>query len=505
MGKLLVHQFVSLDGYAADAGGDFSLFDGGDVTTPEFDLELLVRLQLVDAILLGATTYRMFADYWPTPASGNQLIAPTINGIEKIVFSRTLDEAPWGEFAPARIESGDAVEVIRALKEEKFGDLLVWGSLSLTDALFAAGLVDSVRIAVLPVILGSGRSPFPNGFAEREIRLVDSHTFDVGIVASEYAVGHHAPVVTGAIEAPTAVPATDDDATDAAPSAGAADSDAGAESAAPTDAVDADSAPGAAAPADETSVDEVSADAASARETPVDETPADATSAPAPASAPSEAWPVDRNAEASVPTHAEPSPYPEAWNIEHAGTAWSDRERPGADLTGPDVTGPDLTGPDPVETSADDASEPQASTEQPSTEQASADQASTEQASTEEPATDQAPPAYPSPDEFASGSAASTAEASAEPAAAISDPWQPPAAPSSADPGQSTGESGQQADNAGQTDSAEGEGTPDGTGTPENFGTPEATDNAGDDSASATNPAPDPTESEWLVSRRKWE
>ena len=210
MGKLLVHQFVSLDGYAADDNGDFSLFEGGEVRTPEFDLELLVRLQLVDAILLGATTYRMFADYWPTPASASQLIAPSINTIEKIVFSSTLESAPWGEFAPARVESGDAVEAIRALKEEKFGDLLVWGSLTLTDALFAAGLVDSVRISVLPVILGSGRSPYPAGYAEREIRLVDSGIFDSSIVASEYAVGHHVPVVTGAIAAPVEAPAETD-------------------------------------------------------------------------------------------------------------------------------------------------------------------------------------------------------------------------------------------------------------------------------------------------------
>lgn len=206
MAKLMVHQFVSLDGYAADADGDFSLFENGEAHTPEFDLELLVRLQLVDAILLGATTYRMFAGYWPTPASVDQLVAPAINTIEKIVFSSTLDEAPWGEYAPARVESGDAVEIVRQLKEDRFGDLIVWGSLSLTDALFAAGLVDSVRIAVLPVILGSGRSAFPNGFTEREVRLIATNTFDNSIVATEYSVGSHVPTVTGAIAAPVELP-----------------------------------------------------------------------------------------------------------------------------------------------------------------------------------------------------------------------------------------------------------------------------------------------------------
>jgi len=206
MGKLMVHQFVSLDGYAADAEGNFSLFENGEARTPEFDLELLVRLQLVDAILLGATTYRMFADYWPTPASVTQLIAPVVNTMQKIVFSHNLDEAPWGEYAPAQVESGDVVEAVRRLKEERFGDLLVWGSLSLTDELFAAGLVDSVRISVLPVILGSGRSAFPNGFSQREVRLVATSTFDETIVATEYAIGTHVPTVSGVIAAAVAAP-----------------------------------------------------------------------------------------------------------------------------------------------------------------------------------------------------------------------------------------------------------------------------------------------------------
>jgi len=339
MGKLLVHQFVSLDGYAADDNGDFSLFEGGEVRTPEFDLELLVRLQLVDAILLGATTYRMFADYWPTPASTSQLIAPSINTIEKIVFSSTLESAPWGEFAPARVEAGDPVEVIRALKEEKFGDLLVWGSLTLTDALFAAGLVDSVRISVLPVILGSGRSPYPAGYAEREIRLVDTGIFDSSIVASEYAVGHHVPVVTGAIAAPVEAPAEADAAepdseqvadaelTDAAP----VDVDADADHAAPlAEPVAAE----AAGPGDDSPPETGSSGDAFASEPVPGETSSEPEPEPEPAPAPAIAeQPVEPTlSEPWQPPAAQPvySPGADRDDADQAGTAQDNTTQPDA-------------------------------------------------------------------------------------------------------------------------------------------------------------------------------
>lgn len=117
MGALLVHQFVSIDGFAADESGDFTLFDGADASD-ELDNDTLARLESVDAIVLGAETYRMFVSYWPTPDSDQELLAARINELPKIVVSSTLSEAPWGQFEPAAIISDDAVEALRRLKAD---------------------------------------------------------------------------------------------------------------------------------------------------------------------------------------------------------------------------------------------------------------------------------------------------------------------------------------------------------------------------------------------------
>lgn len=185
MGELIVHQFVSADGFAGDESGEFALFDGAG-PSDELDNETLARLETVDAIVLGANTYRMFASYWPTPDSDQELLAARINELPKIVVSTTLTEAPWGEFEPAMVVADDPAEAVRRLKLDLPGDLIVWGSLTLTDTLFAAGLVDTVRLAVLPKVLGHGRSAFPAGFGDVDLRLVRASSYDSAIVAIEY-------------------------------------------------------------------------------------------------------------------------------------------------------------------------------------------------------------------------------------------------------------------------------------------------------------------------------
>ena len=185
MGQLIVHQFVSIDGFAGGVGGDFGLFDGAGVSE-ELDNETLLQLETVDAIVLGATTYRMFASYWPTPDSDQEILAQRIIELPKIVVSTTLEEAPWGEFEPAMVVSDDAAEAVRRLKLDLPGDLMVWGSLTLTDVLFAAGLVDTVRLAVLPKVLGAGRSAFPAGFTDIDLHLSRVGNYDGGIASIEY-------------------------------------------------------------------------------------------------------------------------------------------------------------------------------------------------------------------------------------------------------------------------------------------------------------------------------
>jgi dihydrofolate reductase len=188
VGRLIVQQFVSADGFAADADNDFTVFEQSGSSSAEIDLETLRLLRSVDAVVLGSATYRMFADYWPTPRAESEVLAERINELPKIVVSRRLEQAPWGPFEPASIISDDAMEAIRLLKTDLPGDLIVWGSLSLTEAMFEADLVDVVRLVLLPVVLGAGRGVFPPTFAGARLRLERSGTFDDGLVAIEYSV-----------------------------------------------------------------------------------------------------------------------------------------------------------------------------------------------------------------------------------------------------------------------------------------------------------------------------
>ncbi|HSN36891.1 MAG TPA: dihydrofolate reductase family protein [Arthrobacter sp.] len=189
MGHLIVQEFVTVDGFAANTDNEFTaheLLEGG---TAEFDRNQLGWLGGVDAMVLGANTYRMFAEFWPTPASAGEVIAPALNGLRRFVFSRRLTNAPWGDLPAATIESGDAVDAIRRIKRDVEGTIVLWGSLTLSEAFFAAGEVDGVRLVVMPVAIGAGRGVFPAGQDPTLLQLQSATTFDAGLVELEYALG----------------------------------------------------------------------------------------------------------------------------------------------------------------------------------------------------------------------------------------------------------------------------------------------------------------------------
>lgn len=188
-GQLVVQQFVTVDGFAADANNEFTtykMFEGG---TAEFERNQLEWLETVDAMVLGANTYRMFAEFWPTPASEGEIIAPTLNALRRFVFSRSLEHAPWGDLPESTIESSDAVAAIRRIKAETTGDIVLWGSLTLSEAFFAAGEVDAVRLVVMPVVIGAGRGVFPAAQNPAVLSLLSSRTYDAGLIELEYALG----------------------------------------------------------------------------------------------------------------------------------------------------------------------------------------------------------------------------------------------------------------------------------------------------------------------------
>jgi dihydrofolate reductase len=173
MGKLVVTEFVSLDGVFEDPGGAEGFEHGG--WSFEFDRGedgdkfKLDELLASDAQLLGRVTYEGFAKAWPsiTDEAG---FAEKVNSMPKYVVSTTLTDPEWSN---SRVITGDVGAEVARLKERYSGDILVAGSGQLVRMLLGEGLVDELRRMVFPVILGSGKRLL-DGAGKATLRLADA-------------------------------------------------------------------------------------------------------------------------------------------------------------------------------------------------------------------------------------------------------------------------------------------------------------------------------------------
>jgi dihydrofolate reductase len=172
MGRLVVTEFVSVDGVFEDPGGAESYEHGGwtfeydrgeDGNTFKLDELLEARVQL-----LGRKTYEGFAAAWP---SRDGPFADKLNSDPKVVVSTTLSDPEWQN---TTVVSGDVVEQVSKLKKETDGVILVAGSGTLVGTLLAADLVDELRLMVFPTILGRGRRLFPDGIDRLKLELAES-------------------------------------------------------------------------------------------------------------------------------------------------------------------------------------------------------------------------------------------------------------------------------------------------------------------------------------------
>lgn len=184
MATLIVDQNVSVDGMAEARDGGISFFEDFDglAETEQDHFDALKDLQ---AIVLGANTYRLFAKFWPK-AEGS--LADLINQTPKHVFSGDLTEAPWGTYEPAIIERDSLRRTIVQLGEKHTGHIVVWGSLQLCAALFEEDLVDVLRLWTVPVLVGAGRGVTPPKLDLRKLKLATSKTYSSGVIAATYAV-----------------------------------------------------------------------------------------------------------------------------------------------------------------------------------------------------------------------------------------------------------------------------------------------------------------------------
>ena len=186
MGRIVVTEFISLDGVIEDPGGSEDYRHGGWTFEIERGAEgdrfKMEELQEAEAQLLGRVTYEGFAAAWPK-MEDEAGFAEKMNEMPKYVVSSTLEQADWQN---STILSGDPAQAIAALKDELDGVILVAGSATLVKSLIENDLLDELRLMVFPVLLGEGKRLFPEGEAKHRLNLIESKTIGGGISLLRY-------------------------------------------------------------------------------------------------------------------------------------------------------------------------------------------------------------------------------------------------------------------------------------------------------------------------------
>jgi dihydrofolate reductase len=172
MAKVVVSEFVTLDGVAEDPGGAEGFERGGWAFRfdrgPDGDRFKLDEVMASEALLLGRVTYEGFAEAWPSRTGE---FADKFNGMRKYVVSTTLQEPAWNN---STVIAGDVADRIAELRRGPGGDILVNGNMQLVRTLIEHHLVDEYRLMVFPVVLGAGRRLFADPTDSAALRLLEA-------------------------------------------------------------------------------------------------------------------------------------------------------------------------------------------------------------------------------------------------------------------------------------------------------------------------------------------
>lgn len=186
MRKLVLQQAaISLDGYICEEGTEFWRSFGPAALPPapdddEYEEHFLAGLRRAGTHIMGRITYESMADTWP---GSTDPVAPLMNDIPKVVFSRSLESARWPE---SRIASGDMADEIGRLKAETGGEILAHGGVRFVQSLVRLALVDEYRLYVHPVAVGAGAPLFPDLGRPQGLCLLSSRIFQCGVLALTY-------------------------------------------------------------------------------------------------------------------------------------------------------------------------------------------------------------------------------------------------------------------------------------------------------------------------------
>ncbi len=185
--KLIIEEWLSLDGYVSDKADklDFFAKHVRESYTTAYRADLL---NSIDTILFGRKTYQQFSALWPGRPVENDILTEKINTLNKIVFSGSLKSAPWAQWTEARVEPGNPIEKIKILKSQPGKNMVLWGSISLAQALIKEGLVDEYHLHICPTLTGGGRTLFAGEFDAVNLSLIETKPFANGVVLLKYGV-----------------------------------------------------------------------------------------------------------------------------------------------------------------------------------------------------------------------------------------------------------------------------------------------------------------------------
>ncbi|MEA5114765.1 MAG: dihydrofolate reductase family protein [Geobacteraceae bacterium] len=178
MRKLIMWNLMTLDGYFEGPNRDIDWHE--DVWGDELEQFSIEQCQAAGAFLFGRVTYELMANYWPS-AKGE--IADFMNGLPKIVASRTMEKADWHN---TRLVRENVPEEIARLKAEFGKDIFIFGSADLSASLIPQGLIDEFRLCVVPTVLGGGSFLFKASPERLKLRLLDSRPLETGAVILRY-------------------------------------------------------------------------------------------------------------------------------------------------------------------------------------------------------------------------------------------------------------------------------------------------------------------------------
>jgi len=186
VGRIVITEFVSLDGVVEAPGGGEDFKHGGWTFEIERGEEgnkfKLDETMSSEALLLGRVTYEGFAKAWPS-RTDEFGFADKFNNMPKYVVSSTLEDPEWNN---STVLKGDVAEEVTKLKQEQDGDIVVHGSPQLVQTLVEHDLVDEYRLMVFPVVLGSGKRLFGDTADKKTLRLVDSKIVGDGVAILVY-------------------------------------------------------------------------------------------------------------------------------------------------------------------------------------------------------------------------------------------------------------------------------------------------------------------------------